>query len=145
AGPSLGGGKLAADLSVPDPWFFLKPNPPAIPPVDADVKLDGLPCASLDAIAKKPGFFTGLFGPTADLAVVAKVASADAGTVNASFSSDGAKVSASAKLEKGVVVGARDPAVDVSAKLTQPWLDAQTATMLPKGAKLALADTSGAV
>lgn len=145
AGPSLGGGKLAADVSVPDPWAFMKPNAPAIPPVDADVKLDGLPCASLDAIAKKPGFFTGLFGPTANLAVGAKIASADAGTVNVSFSSDGAKVSAAAKLEKGVVVGASDPAVDVSANLTQPWLEAQTASMLPKGAKLALAEKTGTV
>ncbi len=145
AGPSLGGGKLAADVSVPDPWFFQKPNPPAIPPVDADVKLDGLPCASLDAIAKKPGLFTGLLGPTASLALGAKIASADAGTVNASFTSDGAKLSASAKLDKGVIVGASDPAVDVSATLTQAWLDAQAGSMVPKGAKLALADKTGAL
>ena len=88
---------------------------------DADVKLDGLPCASLDAVAKKPGFFTGLFGPTASLSVAAKVASAESGTVNASLVSDGAKVTASAKLEKGVLVGASDPAVDVSANLSQAW------------------------
>jgi hypothetical protein len=145
AGPTLGGGKLAADITVPDPWFFQRPNPPAIPPVDADVKLDGLPCASLDAIAKKPGLFTGLFGPTASLALGAKVASADAGTVNASFSSDGAKLSASAKLDKGTIVGASDPAVDFSATLTQAWLDAQAGSMVPKGAKLALADKTGAL
>ena len=145
AGPSLGGGKLAADVSVPDPWFFQKPNPPAIPPVDADVKLDGLPCASLDAIAKKPGLFTGLLGPTASLALGAKIASMDAGTVNAAFTSDGAKLSASAKLDKGVIVGASDPAVDLSATLTQAWLDAQAGAMVPKGAKLALADKTGAL
>src|SRR4029078_10188226 len=98
-------GRRGANLAVPVPCFSLTPTPPAIPPVDADVKLDGLPCAALDAIAKKPGFFTGLCVRTATLAVVAKVASADAGTVKASFSSDGAKGSPSAKLEKGVVVG----------------------------------------
>src|SRR5262249_4492924 len=145
AGPSLGGGKLAADVTVPDPWAFMKPNAPAIPAVDADVKLDGLPCASLDAIAKKPGFFTGLLGPTASLDLDANVASMQAGTVKAALVSDGAKLSASVKLDKGAIVGASDPAVDLSATLTQAWLDAQTAAMVPKGAKLALADKTGAL
>jgi hypothetical protein len=140
AGQQMEGGKLAANVSLPDPWFFLRADAPKIPPVDADIRLPSLPTASLDTLCGRAGLLSGLFGATADLAVGAHLASADAGSFTAAFTSSSASVSATAKLEKGMIVSADKPALDVALTLTQAWLDQQVGPLLPAGSHLSLPD-----
>ena len=143
AGPELGGGKLAANVSLPDPWYFLRAGAPAIPPVDADVSLPGLPLAPLDVLCGRPGLVSGLVGASADVVIAAKIASADSGSFTATVKSPTASIAAAAKLEKGMITASGAPAVEVDLPVTQAWLDQQVGPMLQPGAKLALADGKG--
>ncbi|MFN0008308.1 MAG: hypothetical protein ACKVXR_10395 [Planctomycetota bacterium] len=139
-GPNDAGGRLDASATVPDPWFFLRGEGAKLPPVDADLRFAGLPVALLDSLAGKPGIATGLLGERADLEVKAAAASADAGTFRAKLASPSTSVGVAARLENGVVVAVDEPALEVTATLSQAWLDALLGPSLPAGAKVGLVD-----
>lgn len=139
-GPDDEGGRLAVKATVPDPWFFLRGPDAKLPPIDADVQLTDIPVALVDGLAGKPGIATGLLGDRAQLDVKAVGASPDAGTFRARITSPSTTVAVAARLEKGVVVAVDEPALDVTATLSQAWLDALLGTSLPPGAHLVLVD-----
>jgi hypothetical protein len=131
------GGKGALDASVllKDPWAALKPDA-KLAPLDASVKLTGLPSATLDALAGQKELLSKLLGATIDLDASAQGLSASGGSFHLDAKSPALALASSGRIEKGAIVCSGKEGVDLTLHLPPGWLEEQVSPFLPAGARL---------
>jgi hypothetical protein len=131
-----GKGTLDATLTLKDPWTLLKSPNAALPPVDAAIKLAGLPSATLDALAGQKQLLAKLLGATLDIDASAQGISASGGSFHVDAKSPTMALASSGRIEKGAIVCSGKEGVDLTIHLPPGWLEEQVSAYLPAGARL---------
>jgi hypothetical protein len=132
----LGGsaqGEIALVAKVERP--FASPTSEAPPNVDLDLKLDNLPVALLDALARQQGRLSALLGENLSLQVRA-AGTPTAGDLKADLQAPRAKLAVRAGLENGVLRALEGWALDASLDLQNEALQELVKESLPPGATL---------
>lgn len=114
---------------------FAAPTSEAPPKVDVDLKLDNLPVALLDALARQQGRLSALLGEQLSLQVRA-AGTPIAGNLEADLQATRAKLAVRAGLEGGVLRALEGWGLDASLDLEDEALQTLVAGSLPEGTSL---------
>lgn len=111
-------GKLAIDVETADPFGFASGATGApMPPVDANVRVDGIPTTLVEALTGMRDLLVPLCGPELAVSLDARNASTTAGSVQLALTGSTLALGFAGKVEGGVLRASGDDGLKLSAKV----------------------------
>ncbi|MFN0244637.1 MAG: hypothetical protein ACKVWV_17255 [Planctomycetota bacterium] len=127
-------GKLAIDVETADPFGFASGATGApMPPVDANVRVDGIPTTLVEALTGMRDLLVPLCGPELAVSLDARNASTTAGSVQLAITGSTLALGFAGKVEGGVLRASGDDGFKLSAKVSAANWQRALGAYLPAG------------
>lgn len=130
-------GKLDLEVKVPDVWAAARAQTlQALPPIDAALRVDGLPTTLVETLAGMKGALTEWVGAQISVGLDVRHASVDSGSVQLQIDTPMIAAGFAGKLEQGVFTARGDDGLRVRARVLPSAWERVVAPLLPANARV---------